>query len=75
MAEDVKPKVQPGEIVQCNPDSDPKWAGVLCVVEHVRTWGLNAYFVKEDQLVAHLRLPWGSFTPTGARAPFRAETE
>lgn len=55
-----------GDIVQISPGHD--WAGVLLVVEEIRSWGVLGYCAVPTKGLAYVRVEFKHITPVGRAA-------
>lgn len=68
--------VQPGDIVQLDPETtgNRAFAACLMIVDEVKPWGVQGYVQalgesrEQPGGQAYYRAAWGTFEPTGGRA-------
>lgn len=63
-------EVEEGDVIQINPDHEPEWcAGMLAVVDEVRTWGvkctISALGEDRERMLAPMRIEFGQFERVG----------
>lgn len=60
--------LEPGDIVQVNPESH--WGGCLVVIDEIKTFGIQGYtrIPGKEGGNAYIRLSWAEIEPTGGRA-------
>lgn len=59
-------EVEPGDVIQINPDHSEMWGGCLAIVEKVQSWGVQCAFPIPDKgAVAFNRIEFGDFVVIG----------
>ncbi len=63
--EQNKDKIEPGDVVQINPESSDTFSRCFMLVTEVKSWGLKGYFSLPNEGEAYYRAEHGSYELVG----------